>query len=166
MYLKGNWKLFMGFLMGDSRPRKLRALTKPTVRLSGQGVAIFLGDLEARVMRAVWSMDEPATGRAVHDAVRKQHSVALLTVITVLNKLVGKKLLRRFKRQGLLHYEARLSEAEFRTAAAREVVEGILAFGPDAVTSSFVDVLAETDRDRLAELARLVRRKMREVDGD
>ena len=47
----------------------------------------------------------------------------------------------------------------------RQVVEGILSFGPDAVTASFVDVLAERDPDQLAELARLIEARMKDREN-
>lgn len=134
-----------------------------TVRLSADGLAKVLGDLESRVMRAIWTIGRPAPARAVHNRIVRSHPVASLTVITVLNKLVAKGLLRREKRDELLHFSATLSEEEFRAQASRRVVEGILSFGPEAVTSSFVDVLAERDLEQLAELGRLVRRKLRDV---
>jgi hypothetical protein len=43
------------------------------------------------------------------------------------------------------------------------VVEGILSFQPEAVAASMVDVLAERDPEQLAELARLIRRRMGEA---
>lgn len=132
-----------------------------TVRLSAEGLAKVLGDLEARVMQAVWKLAVPSPARAVHREVVRRHPVALLTVVTVLNKLVAKGLLTRAKRDDLLHYEARLSEDEFMAHASRRVVEGILSFGPEAVTASFVDVLAEQDPEQLAEMARLIRRRLR-----
>jgi len=131
-------------------------------RLGSEGLAKVLGDLEARVMRAVWDLGLPSPARAVYERVAKSHDVAPLTVITVLNKLVVKKLLRRFKRDDLLHYEARWSEAEFLTHASRQIVEQVLAFEPDVVAASFVDVMAERDPARLAELARAIRRRLRE----
>ncbi len=132
-----------------------------TVRLSSEGLAKVLGDLEARVLRAVWQIGEPATARAVHAAVVRRHRVELLTVITVLNKLVSKRVLRRAKRDDLLHYEALLNKEEFMNMASRRVVEGILSLGPQAVSASLVDVLAERDPEQLAELGRLIRRKLR-----
>ncbi len=132
-----------------------------TVRLSSEGLAKVLGDLEARVLRAVWQIGEPATAREVHSSVVRRHRVELLTVITVLNKLVTKRVLRRAKRDDLLHYEALLDEEEFMNMASRRVVEGILNLGPQAVSASLVDVLAERDPEQLAELGRLVRRKLR-----
>lgn len=136
-----------------------------TVRLSAEGLAKVLGDLEARVMQAVWRLDAPAPARAVYEVVIEQHDVALLTVITVLNKLVAKGLLVRAKRDELLHYSARLTEAEFRTIVSRRVVGGILSLGTEAVAASLVDLLAENDPEQLAELGRLVRRKLREQEG-
>lgn len=133
-----------------------------TVRLRADGLAKVLGDLEARVMRAVWDLDRPASARQVHARVTEEHEVQVLTVITVLNKLVTKGLLTRAKREDLLHYEARWSEEDFMAHASRRVMEGVLAFGPEVIAASFVDVLAERDPGQLAELGRLIRRRLRE----
>lgn len=143
-----------------------QARLQDTVRLSADGIAKVLGDLESRVMRVVWAIGRPVPARTVHERVVRSHQVALLTVITVLNKLVSKGLLRREKRDDLLHFSATMSEAEFRAQTSRRVVEGILSFGPEAVTSSFVDVLAERNLEQLAELGRLVRRKLRDAARD
>ena len=144
---------------GDT-PESLRI--HDTVRLSAKGLAKVLGDLEARVMQAVWEIGRPAPARAVHERVAREHNVAIHTVITVLNKLVEKGLLRRAKRDELLHYDACLSEDEFRARASRQLMQGILSFGPEAVTASFVDILADQDPEQLAELARLIQRRLEE----
>lgn len=135
------------------------------MRLSAEGLAKVLGDLEARVMRAMWAIGRPASTRVVHALVARDHRVEPMTVITVLNKLVTKGLLSRRKRDDLFHYEPRFSEAEFMVHASRRVVEGILSFGPEAVAASLVDVLAEQDPEHLAELGRLIRRKLKEQEG-
>ncbi len=141
-------------------PRRRTPGMQDTVRLSARGLAKVLGDLEARVLRAVWKARRPATAREIHLRVVRQHKVELLTVITVLNKLVGKGVLRRAKEDDLFHYRARLSEEEFMASASRRIVEGILSFGPQAVAASLVDVLAERDPEQLAELGKLVRRRL------
>lgn len=113
-------------------------------------------------MRAVWALGKPVPAREVHDYVSREHRVAFLTVVTVLNKLVKKRLLSRAKRHGLFHYEARMGEDEFMAHVSRRVVEGILSLGSEAVAVSLVDVLAERDPEQLAELGRLVRRRLKE----
>ena len=145
---------------GASAPGALRL--QDTIRLSASGVAKVLGDLEARVLQAVWDLRDPSPARRVYELVCKEHSVAQLTVITVLNKLVTKNLLRRDRVNDLYHYSAVLSRDEFMARMSRRVVEGILSLGPRAVAASMVDVLAEGDPEQLEELARLVKQKLKE----
>lgn len=127
---------------------------------------MVLGDLEARVMRTVWSMDELATARAIHERVVAEHRVAHLTVVTVLNKLVDKGLLCREKLRGVFHYRACWTEEEVRAHVSRRVVEGMLSFEPQALATSFVDALATRDRSELAELRRLIDERLREEGGE
>ncbi len=133
-----------------------------TVRLDAHGIAKVLGDLEARVLEAMWALGEPSSARAVHERIAVDHAVSPLTTITVLNKLVTKRVLTRRKRNDLFHYTPILSESAFRALVSRRVVEGILSFGPEAVASSLVDVLAEQNPEQLEELGRLIRRRLRE----
>jgi predicted transcriptional regulator len=137
-----------------------------TLRLSAEGVAKVLGDLEAKVMHVVWRMDAPASARTVHEKVVEEHPVAIHTVITVLNKLVTKGLLCRKKLDEVYRYRACYSEAEFRREMSRRAVEGILSLGPQAVAASFVDVLAERDPEQLASLMRLIQHRMHEDSED
>ena len=133
-----------------------------TVRLSADGLAKVLGDLEARVMAAAWQLGRPSSARTVHELVARDHDVALLTVVTVLNKLVRKRLLSRAERDGLLHFEPTLSESSFMAVASRRVMEGILSFNRDAVAATLVDVLAERDPAQLEELGRLIAARLRQ----
>ncbi len=156
--------------MSNDRKTTKAASNEPllhgTVRLSADGMAKVLGDLEARVLQTVWALGKPVSARVVHARVAKRHTVSPLTVITVLNKLVAKKILAREKQEDLFHYRAVLSEEAFRAVVSRRVVEGVLSFGPDAVSASFVDVLAEQDPKRLEELGRLIRRKLKQAGGN
>jgi predicted transcriptional regulator len=101
----------------------------------------------------------------LYEAVRRSHRAAPLTVITVANRLVSKRLLRRERRDELFRYSPVYDRDAFTALVSRRVVEGILSVGGDAIAASFVDVLAERDPDQLAELARLIRRRLREQEG-
>lgn len=126
------------------------------VRLSAEGVAKVLGDLEARLLTMVWQLETPATARTVHEMIIDEHDVALLTVVTVLNKLVEKRILTRRKIGGLLHYAAAISPEDFHDFASRRMVEGVIDFAPERLAACFVDVLAERDPAQLDRLAALV----------
>jgi predicted transcriptional regulator len=142
-------------------PPKLPA----TMKFSGDGVGTVLGQLESRLMRLCWDAPAPRTAREIHDRLRVEHPVSPLTSTTVLNRLVDKGLLQRERIDGRLHFSARVNESSFVSQASRRAVEGILSLGAEAVTASFVDVLAERDPAQLEELARLIRHKLREQEG-
>ena len=124
---------------------------------------MLLGDLEHALMEAAWDADGPATARELHEQIVREKRIELITSITVLNRLVAaKRLLRRRKIGGIFHYSPAVSRETFLQAASRHVMERVLALGTDAVSASFVDVLAEQNVEQLEELGRLVRRKLRE----
>lgn len=116
-------------------------------------------------MRLCWASERPLTARELHERLRAEHPISPLTSTTVLNRLVRKGFLARARVDGRLHYSTRLDESAFVSQASRRAVEGILSLGAEAVTASFVDVLAERDPEQLEELARLIRRKLREQEG-
>lgn len=115
-------------------------------------------------MQAAWRLGGSRSAREIYEAVVQAHDVVLVTVVTVLNKLVEKGWMTRARQHDLLHYEPRVTEAEFTALASRHLVEGVLSLSPDVVAASFVDVLAERDPGQLAELGRLIRRRLREQD--
>lgn len=136
-----------------------------TLRLSSTGAGMLLGDLEHRLMEAVWKLDRPATAREIHESLRRGRDIELITAVTVLNRLVKPKgLLKRKKMSDVFHYTSTIARDAFMQDASRHVMERVLALGADAVTASFVDVLAERDPGQLAELGRLVRKKLREAE--
>lgn len=143
-------------------PVKGAVALKETLKLSGKGAGMLLGHLEHAVMEAAWTLNRPATAREIHTGVAKSRDVEQITVVTVLNRLATKRLFERRKVDDVLHYQPTFSRDEFLQQASRHVAERVLALGADAVTSSIVDVLAERNPDQLAELGRLVRKKLRE----
>lgn len=123
---------------------------------------MLLGDLEHRVLQAAWSAKRPSTARQLFERVARSHDVVYITCVTVANRLVEKGLLTRARQDDLFHYSPTLSRAEFTQQASRHVVQRLMSLGSAAVSSSLVDVLAERDPGQLAELARLVKAKLRE----
>jgi predicted transcriptional regulator len=149
-------------MAGDSEPENFLAglNLQDTLRLSAEGVAKALGDLEARVMTVIWNVRRPLSARAVHEEVVREHPVAIHTVITVLNKLVRKGLLQREKGGDVYEFSALVTEEQFRREVTRRAVEGIMSLGSDAVAASFVDALAHREPERLAALARLIQDRL------
>ena len=146
----------------DRKGRRAGVRLQDTVRLTAAGAGMLLGDLEHRILQAAWSLKRPVSARELHDKVAKTHDVVYITSVTVANRLVEKGILRREKRDDIFHYSATLTREEFSERASRHVVQRIIGLGATAVSASLVDVLAERDPELLAELGRLIKRKLKE----
>ncbi len=126
-------------------------------RLNQHGLARLFGELEAKIMNAVWALEEPT----VQDVVKRLGKRAnYKTVMTVMNRLVEKGFLERRKVSRAFVYLPRLTREALMERLSRQVLDGLLAdFGP-TVVAQFVEAIEETDRARLAELAKLVESKL------
>ena len=96
------------------------------------------GELEAEVLTALWAADTPLTAAEVQ--VQLGADLAATTIITILNRLVDKKMVERTRAAG---------ERPYRYAATRERAEH---------AADRMYAFLETDADRRAVLARFVGR--------
>lgn len=126
-------------------------------RLNQHGLARLFGELEAKIMNAVWALEEPT----VQDVVQRLGKRAnYKTVMTVMNRLVEKGLLERHKVSRAFVYLPRYTREALMERLSRQVLDGLIAdFGP-TVLAQFVDAVEETDHARLVELAKIVEGKL------
>ena len=126
-------------------------------RLNQRGLARVFGELEAKIMKATWALEEATVQQVV---LRLGETANYKTVMTVMNRLVQKGFLERRKVSRAFVYVPRFTREDLMTRLSREVLDGLVAdFGP-GVLAQFVDAVAETDRTRLVELAALVETKL------
>ena len=126
-------------------------------RLNQHGLARLFGELEAKIMNAVWSLEEP-TVQDVVDRLGKRANYK--TVMTVMNRLVDKGFLERRKVSRAFVYMPRFTREELMERLSREVLDSLITdFGP-GVLAQFVEAVEEADRAQLAELAALVENKL------
>ena len=126
-------------------------------RLNQRGLARVFGELEAKIMKATWALEEATVQQVV---LRLGETANYKTVMTVMNRLVQKGFLERRKVSRAFVYVPRFTREDLMTRLSREVLDGLVAdFGP-GVLAQFVDAVAETDRARLVELAALVETKL------
>ncbi|MCC7023678.1 MAG: BlaI/MecI/CopY family transcriptional regulator [Thermomicrobiales bacterium] len=123
-------------------------------KFSGSGLTRVLGDLEARVMEAVWRLGTP-TGKEIRDALGPDAHYK--TVLTVANRLVEKGLLARQPTGArAFRYRAVESRQAFLDRISGDVAAGLVGdFGQPAL-ARFVDAAAAVDPAYLDELERLV----------
>lgn len=125
--------------------------------LDGSGLTRVLGELQARIMEAVWQLGAP-TGKEICDALGPGSHYK--TVLTVTNRLVDKGLLTREPAGGrAFRYRAVEERAAFLSRIAGSVASGLVGdFGRPAL-AQFVQAAEEVDPTYLDELERLVRER-------
>lgn len=120
-----------------------------------------LGDLEATVMSVAWARPS-VTAREVCARMTGTRERAYTTVMTTLDRLHRKRLLRRYKDGLAWRYEPTLTKAGFERALADELATQILTAHGDAALDAFVDAAANVDGKLLDKLRRLIERRRKE----
>jgi predicted transcriptional regulator len=122
-----------------------------------------LGALEREVMDLAWQRGEIS----VRDACAEVGSaVAYTTMMTTMDRLFKKGLLKRRKIGRAFVYHAAASKDAVEGAVAAELVHTLLQREGERlpVLSSLVDAVSDRDRALLEELERLVQEKRRALD--
>ena len=118
-----------------------------------------LGRLERAVMDTVWAGGDFSV-RDVQSALGRP--VAYTTVMTTLDRLFKKGLVRRRREGRAFVYTAALERHEIEATMTAGLLDGVLASGPGAARpflSNLVDAVGDSNDGLLEELERLVRDK-------
>lgn len=134
--------------MGSHRRRRVQSF-----KLDQRGLARVFGELEAEIMDAVWKLGE---ARVSDVCDQLGDSANYKTVMTVMNRLVDKRVLERERESRAFVYTAVESRNAFCKRVSRRVAEGLVRdFGGLAV-AQFVDALDEVDPKLMVQLQQLV----------
>ena len=82
-----------------------------------------LGNLERDVMELVWSAAEPVTVREVHESLARDRDIAYTTVMTVLDRLAKKSVVRRVRDGRAYRYEAAAGKDQLIASLMREALD-------------------------------------------
>ncbi|SYZ74178.1 Transcriptional repressor, CopY family (fragment) [Candidatus Zixiibacteriota bacterium] len=97
---------------------------------SRPGLEKFWGKLEAELLEIIWS-NGPMTVKRALFFIRKKRLYAYTTIMTMMNHLVNKGILRREKQGHSFMYYPTVSKDEFLRSAADEIISGLLADFPE-----------------------------------
>ena len=115
--------------------------------------ARVLGELETRVMELLWR-EHPISVRTACDRLGGAH--AYTTIMTTLDRLHKKRLLRRHKDGNAFLYEPAMDRAEYQRRVIEAALTPLMKQGAAPVLAAFVEVAADLDEANLAQLERLI----------
>jgi predicted transcriptional regulator len=145
---------------------KLPEFTLRGFKRAREALTSQLGELEREVMGLAWR-DGEVSVREVHRALGEDR--AYTTVMTTLDRLYRKGLVKRRKSGRAFLYSPRLTREEFERGLAEDILEGLLsrtANEAEPLLACIVEAVGEHDREWLDELERLVKLKKRELKGE
>lgn len=120
-----------------------------------------LGDLEARVMEVLWRRGEATTVRQVHEELARDRDLAYTTVMTVMDRLWRKRLLRRRAQGRAYAYVPANSEGEYTAKLMNQLLRG--TGDRRTALAHFVDGMRSADEKELLRLAREAAGRRRRV---
>jgi predicted transcriptional regulator len=122
------------------------------------GLGRVLGDLEKSVMDVLWEKGE-VTGREVFEEIGRKRSLAFTTILTVMDRLLKKGLIKRIKKGRFFVYMASMSKDDFVKQVSQEVLQGIFDISASSAATSFVDFLYKTSPEEIERLSKLIEDK-------
>lgn len=129
-------------------------------RSTGRQLGRILGELEAEVMEVIWRRGS-ASIREVWEEVTRKHPRTFNTVMTIMNRLTEKGLLRREDRRGSYRYVPRVAREAFLARVSRDVAKALVREFGDVAVAQFVEILETVDPKKLAALEARVRERRR-----
>ena len=115
-----------------------------------------LGDLQLRIMKVLWN-EGPASVAHVQEELDGE-SLAYTTVATMLRKMEDRGLVRHRENGRRFIYEAAVSETAVSRSMADDLVDRLFE-GSLADTVSHLLESRDVDRDELARLERMIRKR-------
>ena len=118
-------------------------------KLDAHGLARVLGELEADIMDVLWSLGR---GRVSDVCAALGSDANYKTVMTVMNRLVEKRLLERSRDRRAFVYEPIETRDEFRQRISLCVAEGLVREFGDVAVAQFVHAVRNVEPALLVDL--------------
>lgn len=132
-------------LISDFKPHKI-------------GYKKVLGDLEADIMKIIWSLDR-ASVRDVYEQLRPEKKLAYTTVMTIMSRLAEKGLLSKESQGNAFIYSPTISESDFIQLVVTEVIDGLMEEFAEPAMSHLVDKLSLEDNDEINKLEKIIKER-------
>ncbi|MDO8426050.1 MAG: BlaI/MecI/CopY family transcriptional regulator [Deltaproteobacteria bacterium] len=130
---------------------------------SKEGFGKVLGRLEREILEVLWARQE-ATGKAIFAEIKSTREIALTTVLTVLERLWKKGLVKKVKGDSVYVFRPAYTKEGFAREVSGTVLKGIFEISKSGACASFIDTLADTDPVELDRLTVLIENKKKELE--
>ncbi|MGQ3684462.1 MAG: BlaI/MecI/CopY family transcriptional regulator [Candidatus Loosdrechtia sp.] len=128
-----------------------------------EGLNQVLGTLEKDIMEILWKHGELCI-KDIVDILIIGKDISYSTVITVTNRMVKKKLLRKRKIGKAYFYSPEYTKEQFLELVSKKIVKGVSEFSFHSAMAHFVDYVAELEPDKIEYFSRLIESKRKSLN--
>ena len=128
------------------------------------GYAGALGPLEQEILEVLWKR-ESVSGKDIFSEIKARRQIALTTVLTVIERLCKKGLVKKIKGESVYVFGPAVSRDEFARAVSGAVLRDMAGISKSGVFASFVDVLPDVPTAELEKLLLAIEGRKKELHG-
>lgn len=124
------------------------------LKLDEKGISKVLGSLEADVMEVIWERGDVSV-RIVCDILCVKKSYSFNTIMTIMNRLVEKRLLKKTRQGSSFTYRAAVEKDTFLQDVTRSVVSALVTDGSLFQVAAFAEALqgcSDEDKEKLRKI--------------
>ncbi|MDQ0198963.1 BlaI/MecI/CopY family transcriptional regulator [Neobacillus ginsengisoli] len=115
------------------------------------GLNRFFGPLEAKIMDILWNGNEKSI-KEVQQLIEKERSINFNTVMTVMNRLVEKKILEKRVERRTSLYKPIKTKTEFIDEQSKKLTENLLDEFGEMIVNHMLDSLEDVNPNLLDKL--------------
>lgn len=119
----------------------------------------MLGELEKEIMDLIWGYQKPTTVRAIFDCLKVKRKIAYTTVMTIMNRLVEKKMLKRISDGKAYTYKANYTKDKFLSIISKQILKNLTASFGDIAVAHFATEIEKIPLEKRKTLISLLKRK-------
>ncbi|MEM7029094.1 MAG: BlaI/MecI/CopY family transcriptional regulator [Chloroflexota bacterium] len=131
-------------------------------RLDEKGLAHIFGELEAKIMEAIWQLEKASVQEIIDHLSGNQH---YKTVMTVMNRLVTKGILTRQRSGKAYLYEATETRDMMLSNVVDRMMRGLLVDFRELTITQIVETMEDVDPSALKKLEDLINHR-RQAGGE
>lgn len=117
-----------------------------------------LGALEREVMELIWSQ-KGTTVREIWQAIKKRRTIAYTTVMTIMDRLFEKKILKRKKQGKTYLYLANSSKTDFLRKTSQKIIADLINDYGEVAIAQFANAIDQVDPKKLKLLKEKIKAK-------
>lgn len=122
-------------------------MVKSTTKKQPSTLRVF-GDLELDVMEIIWGK-KTTTVREVYEIIKKKRRIAYTTVMTIMDRLFVKKLLKRNKVGKTYSYSADVSKTHFLERTSKSIIDSLIKDFGEVAIAQFATTIDKVDPKKL-----------------